>query len=144
MNDFFIFDTVCVVSGFSPKNSSFNMLYHVFSHFFNVWKKCGVRWSRTPQMSALCGVLDRTLKSSVRVFTNGHACLYWCVNTKYRQNSECSLMPGLCTFQFTSVIYSMQKRLLQVESILQPAEVYYSQYWSVVVANCCQYRGTYY
>ena len=36
---------------------------------FSTFLKCGVRWSRTPQMSALCGVRDRTQKTSVRVFT---------------------------------------------------------------------------
>ena len=46
------------------------MLYYGFFHFFKVRKKCGGRWSRTPQMSALCGVRDRTPKTSVRVFTN--------------------------------------------------------------------------
>ena len=33
-------------------------------------KKCGVRWSRTHQMSAQCGVRNRTPKTSVRVFTS--------------------------------------------------------------------------
>ena len=58
---------------FSQKNATFTMLYYGLFHFFKVRKKCGVRWSRTPQMSALCGVRDRTLKTSVRVFTNSHA-----------------------------------------------------------------------
>ena len=58
---------------FPPQNASFNMLYHVFSHFFQCAEKVRVRCSRTHQMSALWGVRDRTLKTSVRVFTNGNA-----------------------------------------------------------------------
>ncbi len=59
-----------MVSEFFPKKATFTMLYYGFFHFFKVRKKCGVRWSRTPQMSALCGVRDRTPKTSVRVFTS--------------------------------------------------------------------------
>ena len=51
---------------FSQKKATFTMLYHGFCQFYKVRKKCGVRWSRTLQMSAPCGVRDRTLKTSVR------------------------------------------------------------------------------